>query len=165
MPGRPASGRCTGATNSACRNRRPRRRLLLTHPHNTLCCHAGTQGGPFIDGGISCRIGLDLWRRVRYGFHCEAALEDGWSLSGSSGRQVGWEAPPPAVVHLIHRSSPFSGNDSTANLGMSALLCAAQCCAVLCACTAAHKLPSTSHALSYPAPPPYLALCACSLRP
>lgn len=49
--------------------------------------------GPFIDGGIKCRIGLDLWRQHRYGGDASAAA--------------------PAVVHLIGRSSPFSGNDST----------------------------------------------------
>jgi hypothetical protein len=52
--------------------------------------------GPFIDGGIKCRIGLDLWRQHRYGADAAAAA--------------------PAVVHLISRSSPFSGNDSTAGL-------------------------------------------------
>lgn len=66
----------------------------------------GRLDGPFIDGGIRCRIGLDLWRRHRHG-----------------------DAPttaPPAVVHLIGRSSPFSGNDSTAGLG--GWLRAADCC-------------------------------------
>lgn len=53
--------------------------------------------GPFIDGGIKCRIGLDLWRQHRYGADAAAAA--------------------PAVVHLIGRSSPFSGNDSTNGLG------------------------------------------------
>lgn len=53
--------------------------------------------GPFIDGGIRCRIGLDLWRQNRYGSDAAAAA--------------------PAVVHLIGRSSPFSGNDNTAGLG------------------------------------------------
>jgi predicted acylesterase/phospholipase RssA len=57
----------------------------------------GRADGPFIDGGIRCRIGLDLWRRHRYGDEPAAAS--------------------PAVVHLIGRSSPFSGNDSTAGLG------------------------------------------------
>ena len=54
--------------------------------------------GPFIDGGVKCRIGLDLWRQQRYG-------------SSDAG------AAAPAIVHLIGRSSPFSGNDSTAGLG------------------------------------------------
>ncbi len=57
----------------------------------------GRPEGPFIDGGIKCRIGLDLWRQHRYGADASAAA--------------------PAVVHLIGRSSPFSGNDSTAGLG------------------------------------------------
>jgi hypothetical protein len=50
-----------------------------------------------MDGGIKCRIGLQLWRQHRYGGDTVAA--------------------PPAVVHLIGRSSPFSGNDSTLGLG------------------------------------------------
>ncbi|PSC74468.1 phospholipase [Micractinium conductrix] len=54
------------------------------------------EDGPFIDGGIKCRIGLDLWRQQRYGSDPAAAA--------------------PAVVHLIGRSSPFSGNDNTAGL-------------------------------------------------
>lgn len=54
--------------------------------------------GPFIDGGIVCRIGVDLYREKRYG-----------SIDGSKGR--------PALVHLIGRSSQFSGNDRTDNLG------------------------------------------------
>ncbi|KAL4423328.1 hypothetical protein ABPG77_006123 [Micractinium sp. CCAP 211/92] len=54
------------------------------------------EDGPFIDGGIKCRIGLDLWRQQRYGGQLSAAA--------------------PAVVHLIGRSSPFSGNDNTDGL-------------------------------------------------
>ena len=57
---------------------------------------ADREDGPFIDGGIKCRIGLDLWRQQRYGSDPAAAA--------------------PAVVHLIGRSSPFSGNDNTAGL-------------------------------------------------
>jgi predicted acylesterase/phospholipase RssA len=56
----------------------------------------GTRDGPYIDGGVRCRIGLDLWRRQRYAHGAP---------------------PPPAVVHLIGRSSPFSGNDNTSGLG------------------------------------------------
>lgn len=55
----------------------------------------GASAGPYIDGGVACRIGLDLWRRHRY-----------------PGVQ-----PAPAIVHLITRSSRFSGNDDTSNLG------------------------------------------------
>eukprot|EP00887_Chlorella_sp_A99_P008071 scaffold12.g8071.t1 len=77
----------------------------------------GAPGGPFADGGVHCRIGLDLWRRHRYGL---AGSVGGSSssrgvVSGST-KAVGAMAAPPAVVHLIHRSSPFSGNDSTAGL-------------------------------------------------
>jgi hypothetical protein len=45
-----------------------------------------------MDGGVHCRIGLQLWRQGRY-----------------TSAPIG--AAPPAVVHLIGRSSPFSGND------------------------------------------------------
>ena len=62
----------------------------------------GRKEGPFIDGGIRCRIGLDLWRQHRY--------------AGNGGSAA------PAVVHLIGRSSPFSGNDNTAGLGAPAWL-------------------------------------------
>jgi predicted acylesterase/phospholipase RssA len=56
----------------------------------------GRRAGPYIDGGVRCRIGLDLWRQHRY---------------AQGGR------PAPALVHLIGRSSPFSGNDATGDLG------------------------------------------------
>lgn len=49
------------------------------------------EDGPFMDGGMRCRIGLDLWRENKYGS----------------------ETPKPAIIHLIGRSSPFSGNDDT----------------------------------------------------
>lgn len=49
---------------------------------------------------MCCRIGLDLWRSNKYG-------------GGGAVRSK----PPPAVVHLISRSSPFSGNDDTSDFG------------------------------------------------
>uniref|UniRef100_A0A7S1SMC6 PNPLA domain-containing protein n=1 Tax=Tetraselmis chuii TaxID=63592 RepID=A0A7S1SMC6_9CHLO len=52
----------------------------------------GQDTGPFRDGGKVDRIGLKQWREFRRG------RKDG-SL-------------PPALVHLIGRSSPFSGNDN-----------------------------------------------------
>ncbi|GAB4823486.1 hypothetical protein N2152v2_010532 [Parachlorella kessleri] len=63
----------------------------------------GVAGGPFMDGGVHCRIGLELWRQGRY-----------------SGSHAG--TTPPAVVHLISRSSPFSGNDSTQGLQNATVL-------------------------------------------
>lgn len=56
----------------------------------------GLSGGPFMDGGVHCRIGLQLWREGRY--------------ARGTGRPA-----PTAVVHLIGRSSPFSGNDDISN--------------------------------------------------
>lgn len=50
-----------------------------------------------MDGGVHCRIGLQLWRQHKYGGSPAAA--------------------PPSVVHLITRSSPFSGNDDTSDFG------------------------------------------------
>lgn len=50
----------------------------------------GSEKGPYIDGGMACRVGLDLWRRHHGSSTC-------------------------SVVHLIGRSSPFSGNDSVSS--------------------------------------------------
>ncbi|KAK9868822.1 hypothetical protein WJX84_006542 [Apatococcus fuscideae] len=52
----------------------------------------GRVQGPFQDGGVADRIGLDIWTRQR-------------RLEGSS------PADTPALVHLIARSSPFSGTE------------------------------------------------------
>ena len=56
---------------------------------------------PYVDGGVACRIGLDLWRRHRVQGEQDVANR-------------------PALVHLIGRSSPFSGNDSLSTLGDNA---------------------------------------------
>ena len=56
-----------------------------------------SRNGPYIDGGVACRIGLNLWRE-----HREQDRED---------------EPHPALVHLIGRSSPLSGNDSLETIG------------------------------------------------
>ena len=61
--------------------------------------------GPYIDGGVACRIGLDLWRRHRHHQHTS-------HNNNSHKNDV-----RPALVHLIGRSSPFSGNDSIDTLG------------------------------------------------
>ena len=52
--------------------------------------------GLYVDGGVACRIGLDLWRKHR-------------NSNNNNTR--------PAVVHLIGRSSPFSGYDSLETIG------------------------------------------------
>ncbi len=65
----------------------------------------GVPNGPFLDGGIRDRIGLNLWRQHRY------PLDDGRQHES---RQHA-AAAAPAVVHLIGRSSPFSGNDDVSD--------------------------------------------------
>jgi len=55
----------------------------------------GRGNQPHIDGGVVTRVGLDLWREQqmkKYGF------DD--------------DSPPPAMVHIVGRSSPFSGSDT-----------------------------------------------------
>ena len=63
---------------------------------------------PYMDGGVACRIGLDLWRRCR--------SSEGESVNGN-GMLHKNGGPRPAVIHLIGRSSPFSGNDSLDSIG------------------------------------------------
>lgn len=57
----------------------------------------GAGQNPYKDGGVACRVGLDLWRNRRKG------LSNGHHCHHRS-----------SVVHLIGRSSPFSGNDAVA---------------------------------------------------
>lgn len=55
----------------------------------------GRGNRPHIDGGVVTRVGLDPWREQqirKYGFDKDS--------------------PPPAVVHIVGRSSPFSGSDT-----------------------------------------------------
>ena len=52
----------------------------------------GRADGPFIDGGKADRVGLEPWRR-----HC-----------AETSKQVA----PLTLVHVIQRSSPFSGRDA-----------------------------------------------------
>lgn len=53
----------------------------------------GNTNTPHIDGGIKTRVGLDAWRERQMG------------KSGLSGVR-------PAAVHIVGRSSPFSGTDT-----------------------------------------------------
>lgn len=66
----------------------------------TLCLRdgafAGQKGGPFKDGGLYDRTGLKAWRERR-------------ALQGAG--------VPPALVHLIARSSSFSGADDVESTG------------------------------------------------
>ncbi|KAL4522818.1 hypothetical protein Ndes2526B_g00851 [Nannochloris sp. 'desiccata'] len=68
----------------------------------------GGNNGPYMDGGVACRIGLDIWRRHRQHQRHQPSNDD----------------VRPALVHLIGRSSPFSGNDSLGTLGKNvAVVC------------------------------------------
>lgn len=63
----------------------------------------GREGsGPFADGGVVDRTGLTAWRARR--------------RAGTGGAAT-TAAPPPALVHLIGRSSAFSGDDDVARTG------------------------------------------------
>eukprot|EP00884_Botryococcus_braunii_P005983 jgi/Botrbrau1/15386/Bobra.43_2s0014.1 len=56
----------------------------------------GQRDGPFRDGGLVCRTGLKVWRDMRR----QQMAEDS-----------AWTATPPVLLHLVERSSRFSGND------------------------------------------------------
>lgn len=53
----------------------------------------GNTNTPHIDGGIETRVGLDAWRDRQV-------------------RKSGLKCVRPAAVHIVSRSSPFSGNDT-----------------------------------------------------
>jgi len=66
----------------------------------------------FKDGGVVDRIGVKAWRERRRRMH--AALHGTGPASS--------RAPlPPCLVHVIERSSPFSGEDDAAATGEAAL--------------------------------------------
>jgi predicted acylesterase/phospholipase RssA len=62
--------------------------------------------GPFRDGGVVDRTGLRAWRARRASQAASAAR-----------RGVSPSPPPPALVHVIHRSSALSGDDDVAGTG------------------------------------------------
>jgi hypothetical protein len=62
------------------------------------------------DGGVVDRIGLKPWRDRRR----RQALGGPLSPRGARGPA---RPPPPALVHIIERSSPFSGADNPAATG------------------------------------------------
>lgn len=64
---------------------------------------AGNRHGPFVDGGVVDRIALKAWRDRR---------RSQLSKTGESGLQ-----PPPCLVHVIKRSTPWSGNDDALGTG------------------------------------------------
>ncbi len=61
---------------------------------------SGPGGEPYKDGGVVDRVGLKAWRTRR-----RAQRASSSSLSPSL---------PPCLVHVIERSSPFSGADDCA---------------------------------------------------
>lgn len=63
----------------------------------------GGGGRPFKDGGVADRVGLKGWRERR-----RLQVEAG---------SLGMQRPPTALVHLIGRSSPFSGADDVKATG------------------------------------------------
>ncbi|PNH03908.1 hypothetical protein TSOC_009991 [Tetrabaena socialis] len=67
--------------------------------------------GPFKDGGVVDRVGLKAWRdrrRVQMKHHV---------FNGSASPR-----PPTCLVHVIERSSPFSGSDDMTATGESHIL-------------------------------------------
>lgn len=68
---------------------------------------AGQAGGPFKDGGLADRTGLVAWRKRR----------EAQARAGKAAAAGGAPAPPAALVHLIARSSRFSGADDVEATG------------------------------------------------
>ncbi|GIL83781.1 hypothetical protein Vretimale_10462 [Volvox reticuliferus] len=67
--------------------------------------------GPFKDGGVVDRVGLKAWRDRR-----RAQIKSGKGPSSVA------RPPPPCLVHVIDRSSPFSGFDDTNAMGESSIM-------------------------------------------
>ena len=65
----------------------------------SFAVHVGASAGPHIDGGKVDRTALKAWRDAR-----------------REGMQWG-KQPPPALVHLVDRSSQLSGADDVAATG------------------------------------------------
>ncbi|GLI64293.1 hypothetical protein VaNZ11_007477 [Volvox africanus] len=68
--------------------------------------------GPFKDGGVVDRVGLKAWRDRRRAQICQSA----------KGPSSASRPPPPCLVHVIDRSSPFSGFDDTTAMGESSIV-------------------------------------------
>lgn len=68
------------------------------------------------DGGVVDRVGLAAWRQRR---RQQAASGMAVARSGGSQTQQLGMAPPPCLVHIIERSSPFSGTDDADAAGES----------------------------------------------
>ena len=76
--------------------------MTVSNPAHTLqplgISVAGQASGPFKDGGLYDRTGLSAWRQRR--------AQQGGGV-------------PPALVHLIARSSGFSGADDVESTGQA----------------------------------------------
>lgn len=73
-------------------------------------CPGFDEQNPFVDGGKVDRIGLKPWRD-----YCRARADlnaSPWNFFNTKESN----RVPDAVVHLISRSSPFSGSDDLAQL-------------------------------------------------
>lgn len=86
--------------------------------------HGGAGGGtlgPLKDGGVVDRVGLRAWRERRR-LQMQAAyggLSGSGAIIGKAGLGGAPPPPPPCLVHVINRSSPFSGFDDMASTGES----------------------------------------------
>lgn len=69
-------------------------------------------GSGFLDGGMVDRIGLQPWRE-----HCRSQQQKVAARSDSCSEGEPLEALSHAIVHLIGRSSPFSGEDDVSKCG------------------------------------------------
>lgn len=82
----------------------------MGEPDAPLCrARAGQAGGPFKDGGLADRTGLVAWRKRR-----EAQLR---ARAGKAAPAGAVPVTPAALVHLIARSSRFSGDDDVEATG------------------------------------------------
>ena len=80
--------------------------------------------GPYLDGGIVDRTGLQPWRqhlRLQQQGISTAHGNGGGGGGSSSGGGGGLQQAPPAIVHLIARSSKYSGSDDVAATGARGL--------------------------------------------
>lgn len=76
----------------------------------------GQDGNPFKDGGCVDRIGLTAWRDRR-------RQQLGLPARGSEeGKAAGGREPPPCLVHVMGKSSPFSGYDDAVGTGEKNIL-------------------------------------------
>lgn len=109
--------------------RRMRLEMILA-----FVCAGREAAGPFQDGGMVDRTGLRPWRQhlrrqqeagAGSGSGNGSGMSSGSGGSGNgSGKGLGkgLQRPPSAILHLIARSSKFSGSDNVAATGGRKLL-------------------------------------------